>query len=84
MYIKDLLTGKVFKYGHSNHDSLVISEDGKYLTYLNLQNGDGSWGGYKFVTDENGRTPEEDETLMRYGADAFFNIGGFEEGEQNE
>ena len=36
-------------------------------------------GDYRFVVDEVGKVPAEDETLMRYGADAYFNIGGFKE-----
>lgn len=78
MWIKDMLTGKIRKYGTNHHDALIISEDGRYLVYENLQNGDGSMGDYRFVTDEDGNIPSEDETLMRYGADAYFNIGGFD------
>lgn len=79
MYIKDLQTGHVRKYGSDRHDSLRISDDGRVLSYYNLQNGDGSqWGDYRFCDDE-GHTPEEDETLAKYGADAYFNIGGWEE-----
>ena len=77
MYIKDLQTGKIRKYGTSVHDSLVISPDGRTLSYCNLQNGDGSkFGDYRFC-DEEGYIPSEDETLKNYGADAYFNIGGF-------
>ena len=79
MYIKDLTNGKVRKYGANHHDSLVISEDGKTLSYENLQNEDGSkYGDYRFC-DEDGVIPCDDEVLMRYGADAYFNIGGFEQ-----
>ena len=42
MGIKDMLTGKIRKYGTNHHDALMISEDGRYLVYENLQNGDGS------------------------------------------
>ncbi len=79
MWIKDLLTGDVREYGTNCHDALMISDDGRYLVYENLQNGDGSMGDYRFVVDEGGKVPAEDETLMRYGADAYFNIGGFKE-----
>lgn len=79
-YIKDLglKTGVVIRpYGSNCHDSLRISPDGRYLTYENLQNGDGSkYGAYRFC-DEEGKTPEEDLDLIKYGADAYFNIGGF-------
>lgn len=82
MYIKDLTTGKVREYGTNRHDSLRISENGRYLTYDNLQNGDGSMGYYRFVTDERGHTPAEDDSLP-YG-EAYFNIGGFERRKNND
>lgn len=78
MYIKDMQNGTVRKYGSDHHDSLQISEDGRTLSYENLQNGDGShYGDYRFVTDENGKIPGEDLDLIAHGADAYFNIGGF-------
>lgn len=82
-YIKDLRTGNIRPYGSNHHDSLMISQDGTYLTYEHLQCGDGSIAGDKehsgFVfCDDEGHTPEEDETLCRYGADAYFNIGGWD------
>ena len=77
MWIKDLRRGKVFRYGNDRHDALRISDDGRTLSYENLQNGDGSrWGDYRFVTNIHGHIPLEDETLMEYGADAYFDIGG--------
>lgn len=82
-YIKDLQSGNIRPYGSNHHDSLMISKDGTYLTYEHLQCGDGSiagdkeHSGYVFCDDE-GHTPEEDETLCRYGADAYFNIGGWD------
>ena len=79
IYIKDIDTGEVRKYGTNHHDALRISGDGRHLEYVNLQNGCGSLGGYRFVVDENGLVPDEDEVLVRHGADAYFNIGGFEE-----
>lgn len=78
MYIKDNVTGTVRLYGTNCHDSLEISEDGKYLTYYNLQCGEGSkYGGFSFVTDENGTLPKDDEVLVKHGAEAYFNIGGW-------
>ena len=78
MYIKDLETGEVRKYGTDHHDSLMISNDGKCLYYKHLQNGEGSeYGDYRFVTDKDGFIPAEDEVLIKHGADACFNIGGF-------
>lgn len=77
MYIKNLQTGTVRPYGTNQHDSLRVSTDGKTLSYENLQNGDGSrYGDYRFCDNE-GKTPEEDEVLIKHGADAYFNIGGF-------
>lgn len=73
MFIKDLQSGIVRKYGTNPHDSLRISPDGRTISYENLQNGDGSrWGAYRF-TDEEGRTPEENEEIV---TDAYFDIGG--------
>jgi len=82
-YIKDLQSGNIRPYGSNHHDSLMISQDGTYLTYEHLQCGDGSIAGDKensgFVfCDDEGHTPEEDEILCKYGADAYFNIGGWE------
>ena len=77
MYIKDMTNGTVRRYGTNVHDSLQISEDGRTLSYENLQNGDGSrYGGYRFC-DSDGKVPEEDEVLVKHGANAYFNIGGF-------
>ena len=79
MWIKDLQTGEIRKYGTNHHDALMISDDGRTLSYENLQNGDGSrYGDYRFVVDDGGHIPSEDETLTKYGADAYFNIGGFD------
>lgn len=86
MYIKDLgMKQPVIRpYGSNHHDSLRISPDGRTLSYENLQNGDGSrWGDYRFC-DEEGHTPEEDPVLTEYGADAYFNIGGFMDANDEE
>ena len=81
MWIKDIQTGQVRRYGSNHHDALMISEDGRMLSYENLQNGDGSrYGDYRFVT-ENGHLPQDDEEYKQHGADAYFNIGGFDRGE---
>lgn len=77
MYIKDNVTGRVRPYGTDCHDSLVISGDGRYLRYYNLQCGEGSeYGSYRF-TDEKGRKPEEDEEREDWW---YFNVGGFKNG----
>lgn len=79
MYIKDNITGVVRLYGTDCHDSLAISEDGKHLSYYNLQCGEGSkYGSYSFVTDETGTLPKDDKVLIEHGANAYFNIGGFD------
>lgn len=83
MLIKDLLTGKVREYGTNGHDALVISDDGKSLSYENLQNCETSFGSYRFVT-ENEVIPQDDMTYLRYGADAYFNIGGFRKEEHHD
>lgn len=79
MYIKDLQTGHIRPYGSDRHDSLMISNDGRTLSYYNLQCGDGSkYGDFRFVVDEAGHIPSEDDVLMSHGAFAYFNIGGFD------
>lgn len=76
MLIKDMETGKVREYGTNRHDSLVISPDGRYLYYENLQNGDGSIGGYRFVIDEEGHVPEDNRDCFEIDKE-YFNIGGW-------
>lgn len=75
MYIRDNETNKVRIYGTDRHDSLVVSQDGRYLEYRNLQNGDGSIGGGYSFTDVNGNIPVDNED--EYGTPMYFNIGGF-------
>lgn len=87
IWIRDNTNGKVFEYGKDSHDSLHISEDGRYLTYYNLQNGDGSeFGslekkqGYNFVVDGLPLTPNElsERTgCIEHATDSYANIGGF-------
>ena len=80
MYIKDLTNGSIRIYGSDPHDSLNISPDGKYLTYYNLHNGDGSGVGNYVFCDENGLTPDEAAEkyeCIEYATDSYFNIGGF-------
>ena len=58
LYIQEVVSGRVFEYGKNCHDKLIISEDGRCLTYYNLQNGDGSCvGDYRFYYEK-----PEDET----------------------
>lgn len=78
MKILDLQTGTVHKYGSNQHDSLAISEDGRTLSYYNLQNGDGSsLGDYRFVMDDN-KIPSESQTADALHCESYFNIGGFD------
>ncbi len=81
MYIKDLTSGKVREYGTNQHDALTISDDGRCLYYEHLQCCEGSrFGSYRFC-DKDGLVPEEDEVLMCHGAEAYFNIGGWDRDE---
>ena len=81
MKIIDLTTGEVFEYGSDKHHALRISGDGKALTFENLHNGDGSMcGNYRFIDDCDGKIPNETE-CYKYGADSYFNIGGFQKQE---
>ena len=84
MKILDLQTGRIHEYGENCHDSLRISEDGRNLTYYNLQNGDGScYGDYRFVMDDD-KIPAESKTADALHGESFFNIGGFEKREEHE
>lgn len=67
LYIQDVVSGRVFEYGGNCHDRLLISEDGRSLTYYNLQNGDGSCvGDYRFYYEKPKIETEEDK---RYAYD---------------
>lgn len=80
MKIRDNETGEVFEYGTNIHHALRISGNGGYLTFENLQNGDGSLksgdGGYSFVLDD-GKTPEESISADAVNGATYANIGGF-------
>lgn len=53
LYIQNMVSGRVFEYGKNCHDKLLISEDGRSLTYYNLQDGDGSCvGDYRFYYEK--------------------------------
>lgn len=78
MKILDMQTGTIHEYGTDRHDSLRISQDGRTLSYYNLQNGEGSkYGDFRFVCDDN-KIPCESETADAIHAQVFFNIGGWE------
>ena len=67
LYIQDINSGRVFEYGKNCHDKLLISEDGRSLTYYNLQDGDGSCvGDYRFYYEKPKIETEEDK---RYAYD---------------
>ena len=77
MLIKDLQTGRVREYGTNSHDSLEISQDGRFLSYYNLQCGEGSsYGDFRFVMSD-GKVPCESETAEAINDCCYFNIGGF-------
>lgn len=76
MLIKDLQTNTVHKYGIDNHDSLRISQDGRTLSYYNLQNGSGSkYGDYRFVMEDE-KIPKESRTPDAMHNQCFFDVGG--------
>lgn len=76
--IRDNTDGKVFEYGSNQHHALRISEDGRTLSFENLQNGDGSkYGDYRFVL-EDGKTPDESDCADAAYGMTYANIGGFE------
>lgn len=84
MKILDTQTGDIQEYGADGHDSLRVSQDGRTLSYYNLQNGDGSaHGDYRFVCDDN-KVPAESETADAIHAQVFFNIGGWHKRPQGE
>lgn len=77
MKILDLQTGEIHEYGTNCHDSLAVSQDGRILTYYNLQNGDGSeLGDYRFVCDDD-KIPNESQTADALHCEVYFNIGGW-------
>lgn len=62
LYIQNVVSGRVFEYGKNCHDKLLISEDGRCLTYYNLQCGDGSCvGDYRFYYEKPKIETEEDQ-----------------------
>lgn len=66
--IEDLQSGRIFEFGKNCHDRLVISEDGRSLSYYNLQCGDGSLGDFRFYYGK----PNEDEYGVNfYDADFY-------------
>lgn len=76
MFIKDLETGEIHRYGDNPHDSLVMSEDGRTLTYYNLQNGDGSEvGGYIFC-GKDGKIPKDTTSVNEWMGMRYWDIGG--------
>ena len=78
MLIKDLQSGTVRKYGSDCHDSLAISQDGRTLSYYNLQCGDGSkYGDFRFVM-EDGEVPQDSQTPDAMNCECYFNIGVFD------
>lgn len=84
MKILDTETGRIHEYGTNGHDSLTVSQDGRTLSYYNLQCGDGSkYGAYLFVCDD-GKIPAESRTPDAIHCEVYFNIGGWRERPQGE
>ena len=48
VYVMDKIEGGIHKVGTDIHDCLYVDDNGA-VRYYNLQNGDGSSGGYEFV-----------------------------------
>lgn len=79
MKILDTETGRIHEYGTNGHDSLAVSQDGRTLSYYNLQCGDGSkYGAYLFVCDDD-KIPAESQTPDAIHCEVYFNIGGWRE-----
>lgn len=68
IFIQDTYSGRIFEFGKNVHDRLIISEDGRSLTYYNLQCGEGSeFGDFRFYYEK----PSVEE-YGEYIADADF------------
>lgn len=77
LYLKDNFTGDIHEYGENCHDSLVLQPDGS-LHYENMQNLAGTADaeeGYTFVLKD-GTDPREAEDCIKYGVEAYVDIGG--------
>ncbi len=62
LYVRDKETGSVHRVGDDPHDCLYVMNG--VVCYHNLQNGDGTGGGYEFVESGiYGEVSEEDEKL---------------------
>lgn len=75
LYLKDNFTGDIHEYGENCHDSLVLQPDGS-LHYENMQNLAGTEDTeYTFVLKD-GTDPREAEDYIKYGVEAYVDIGG--------
>ena len=77
IYVRDNTNGKVHEYGTSQHDALILQEDGS-LHYHNFQNGCGtifSDDGYTFCLAD-GSDPRTRENYIQYGVEPCIDIGG--------
>lgn len=77
IYVRDNTNGKVHEYGTSQHDALILQEDGS-LHYHNLQNGCGTMypdEGYTFCLAD-GSDPRMSEDYIHYGVEPYIDIGG--------
>lgn len=77
LYLKDNFTGDIHEYGENCHDSLILQPDGS-LHYENMQNLAGTEDaedGYTFVLKD-GTDPREAKDYIKYGVEAYVDIGG--------
>ena len=77
IYVRDNTNGKVHEYGTSQHDALILQDDGS-LHYQNLQNGCGTIypdEGYTFC-EADGSDPRTREDYIQYGIEPYIDIGG--------
>jgi len=59
IFIKDEYSGKIHRVGDDEHDSLYVDLEGR-VHYYNLQTGDGSNGGYRFMPSDCGELEVEE------------------------
>ena len=85
IYVRDNTNGKVHEYGTSQHDALILQEDGS-LHYHNLQNGCGTMfpdEGYAFCLAD-GSDPRTSSDYIQYGVEPYIDIGGISEQQESK
>lgn len=86
IYVRDNTNGKVHEYGTSQHDALILQEDGS-LHYHNLQNGCGtifSDQGYTFCLADGSDPREIIGDYIQYGVEPYIDIGGISEHQESK